>query len=197
MNFKNQTLDGQELVLKDAEVNVLGPGLTLNRCTIVSEASAKALSFSGVSVVDSTFISKVTLADFQWCKVNLKGVNFLGRYSGCDFGQWEEFHGKTGGIVDCDFRGAELDNCRFMNCDVNSLAFPKWPYYTITSPRDQASSIKASSWPGKLELIMSIFADSPEDCVAVTGDANGLLKRLGGSEEEFKAALLQLDGIIC
>jgi len=197
MKLKDQVLNNEELVLNDIEVNMLGPQLTLNGCTVASYATAKALSFVGVSIVDSTFISKVALSDFQWCKTDLKGVKFIGQYSGCDFGRWKEFHGENGAISNCDFSEAKLDNCRFMNCDISTLTFPKWPCFTILNPREKAEAIQLISWPGKLGLIMGIFADSPEGCVAVTGNAKGLLKRLGGSELEFKAALQQLEEVIC
>jgi hypothetical protein len=195
MKLQDQVLSGEEIYLKDTEVNILGPRLTLNKCKIISEASAKALALTDVSIVDSIVDAKKTLFDFQWCKANLNGVKFIGHFSGCDFGNWEEFHGKYGGIENCDFSEANLDNCRFMNCDPYSIVFPKWPCFTIMNPRARAEEIKSVSWPGKLGLIMGIFADSPEGCVAVSGNAQVLLKKLGGTEQEFKVALSQLDGV--
>jgi hypothetical protein len=196
MNLKDQIVENKDIYLTDDEVNILGPGLSVVDCDIQSTATSKYLSIFESKFEGGSFTAIEPLVNFQWCKIKLSGVRFDGVFSGCDFGHWPEFHGELGGVEECDFGGAVLSNCRFMNCDIDTLVLPGWPCFSIVNPSAISHRIKSINWPGKLGLIMGIFANSPEACTAITANAVELVGRLGGSEESFRAALEELGGVI-
>src|SRR5262249_23563674 len=127
--------------------------------------------------------------------VFLKGCRFTGRLTGNDFGRWPDSP-PGGGIEDCDFSGAQLDACRFLDCDVSSLRFPHWPCFTILDPVHRSSELSAVPWPGDIGLIASGFAKAPPSTVAVTYSAPALAKRRGTTPEAIRATLEQLEGVL-
>jgi len=196
MRFANETIIDKEIKLFDNEVNFLGPNLIIKNCNIISNCNSKALSFNDVKLVDTVFDSKVLLKNFEWNRVCLEGVTFIGHYSGCDFGSLKEFDDEVGHVMNCNFSQTVLDGCRFMNCNPETIVFPKWPCFTILEPNRHSGELKLEKWPGDIGMIMEIFTDSPSGTSAVTGYATEIVSQLGGGVEDFKAMLRQFDYVM-
>jgi hypothetical protein len=194
MQLQRQTISHRRIVLDNSEANVLGPDLVLEDCEIVSSCDWRSLTISGVTIRGGSFQTKVKITDRQWKRVRLQSVRFLGHYSGCDFGGWEGLE-PLGSVVDCDFAVANIDNCRFMNCDIDRLHLPRWPWFTVRNPRQHARDIVALSLPGRWHLIQEVYADAPEQCSAIVGNATILAKRLGGSLHDIRSELEKLSAV--
>jgi hypothetical protein len=117
--------------------------------------------------------------------------------TGSDFGRWPyDEDTERGGIEDCDFTGARLDACRFIDCDIRTLKFPSWPYFTLLDPIRRKSELLARQWPGTAHLTMEALMMSPPQTVAATYSATVLAKRAGTTEDAIRAVLGTLDGVI-
>lgn len=196
MELAEQTLVKQQVLLKkDPQVHFLGRGLVLQDCEIISWCAQRGLHVGEATLIRGSFETRVTLANLQWCRAKLDGVRFIGHFSGCDFGKWPQFHGEHGDIRECDFTGADVDNCRFLNCNVDGLKFPGWPWFTLRSPRAHARELRALQLPGQWSLMMGIYADSPEECSAAVGNAQRLVEQFGGTLAEVRAGLQKVPAI--
>lgn len=194
MNFKNEQLSGQTLVLKDDDANVLGPGLVLQECTVISECENQAIIIAGLTMTGGRFEQKRPLSNFHFERAHFRGVAFSGDYVGCDFGDWDSRENSS--ITNCTFANARLDGCRFLNCDQNSIEFPGWPCFTITNPVSAREYVLSQPWPSKLGIVLDIYTDTDPECVAVCGDAERIAKKNDISLEALHALLLGIPGAI-
>jgi hypothetical protein len=139
---------------------------------------------------------KKELKNFGWEHARLEGCRFTGRLNGNDFGRWPDSP-KPGHIQDCDFSAAQLDACRFLECDVRTLRFPSWPCFTILEPVRRQQDLRAVPWPGDIGRIeVAGFSEDPPSTVAVTFSAPALAKRSGTTPEAIRATLEKLDGVV-
>ena len=183
MHLTSAALQNRDMILGRDEVAILGPDLVLRDCRITIATTAKNLVVAGVTFEKSRIKARGTLRNFKWCEARILGCHIEGTYSGCDFGSWPGFSERPGDIADTDLTEATLEGCRFMNCDVASLRFPRWPSFTIVQPRKVAKGAAWSlPWPGRIQGLMEVIADSPGGTVAVSEFAPAVIERRGGSE---------------
>jgi hypothetical protein len=203
VRFENKELEDErlELRVKDAHY-FLGPHLTLRRCTVILNVSAKRLFINQARFIDCTFEVKQELKNHQdWIGASIKGCLFRGRLKGCDFGHWPEYSSapwcQFGSIEDCDFTEARLDNCRFMGCDPSTLRFPKWPCFTILDPIRRAPELRGFTWQGPLgELIRDMLPKHPPRTRALTYYAPSAARLVETTPEEIRAVIERFDGIV-
>ena len=195
--LRDQTIDSTRIVLKNDEVNYLGPNLVLRRCQIVIRTAARGLVVTRVSFVDCEIETKKPLRNFSFCNARLEGCRIAGMYVGCDFGRWpDDDDYADAGVVGCDFSAARLDGCRFIGCNVDTLKFPLWPCFTVLDPVGRSTELERLDWPGRIRIAFETHRDSPPETRAVAYCAPELTRRLGGEEEELKRIVTKLDGVI-
>lgn len=193
MKLSNATLTGEQVELTDREVNVLGPDLELRDCTVTSMASAKALVIAGLRMFGGSFHQSRPLRNFHFERAHFHGVAFVGRFEGCDFGDWES--PPKGSIANCNFSAANLDGCRFLSCEPNTLVLPHWPNFTIIYPAEAHDAVISQQWPAKVGYTMGIYTDVDPECVAVTGDAKRIAEKNGVSLNELEAIFKRVPNI--
>lgn len=170
--------------------------MTLRNCTLVLRVSSRNLIIPEARFTSCTFDVKKELKNFGWEHAFLEGCRFTGRLTGNDFGHWPNSP-RLGHIQDCDFSPAQLDACRFLECEVSTLRFPNWPCFTLLDTFRRAQELGAAPWPGDIgPIIMSDFDQDPPTTVAVTYSASALAKRYGTTPEAIKATLKKLDGVV-
>jgi hypothetical protein len=196
IQFSDREIVNEQLVLDSkTELYYLGHDLTLRQCTLVLKVPARALVITRTRLIDCTIHVKQELKNFRWYKNFLKGCRFTGRLSGNDFGHNLD-PPPEGGMEDCDFSEAQLDGCRFLGCDTNTLRFPPWPCFTLLDPVRRARELSAAPWPGDIgPIVMSDFEQDLSTMVAVTYSASALAKRYGTTPEAIRAILEKLDGV--
>src|SRR5262249_41900853 len=141
MKINNQQIIGQSLYLNDDEIrHVLGPNLSLVDCEI-KIACATDVIIAGVNMHGGVFSLEKPLTDRQLYRFSFDRVRFYGTYSGCDFGNRDKGHGP--GVIDCDFSGATLDNCRMMNVDIAGCIFSGWPTVVLGNPRTKVHQLQS------------------------------------------------------
>jgi uncharacterized protein YjbI with pentapeptide repeats len=201
--YENKEIENERLELTDKNsLYFLGSNLTLRNCTLVLKVSARNLFIDGVRFIDCTFEVKQELKNHQqWIGASLKGCRFKGRFSGCDFGHWPEYGSapeyQLGSIEDCDFSEAQLDACRFMDCNPATLRFPKWPCFTILDPIRRAPELRGARWPGLFgSVVVNHLHTQPSRTVALTKHAPTVAKKLETTAEELKAVIETFDFIV-
>jgi hypothetical protein len=195
VNLENREITQERLEFGSRVVCFLGPNLTLRDCTLVLGTSARNLIIPQARFIDCTIIIKRELKSFRWEAAHMKGCRFKGLFRGNDFGSWPDCPEK-GGIEDCDFTEAHLDQTRFLGCDVRTLRFPPWPCFTILDPFRRHRELSALPWPGDVGRIeIKLCAEDPPSTVALTFSAPALAKRNGTTPEAIKAVLEKLDGV--
>ncbi|MCP3166056.1 hypothetical protein [Myxococcus qinghaiensis] len=199
IQFQNREIQGERLVLNSkTDLYYLGHDLTLRNCTVIIRVPARGLVISKVRFIDCVIEVKQELKNFRWNRASLKGCRFTGKMTGNDFGRWpfdEEAVQALGGIEDCDFSGARLNACRFLNCDVDTLKLPSWPCFTFLDPTRRRQELLAAPWPGTSRIVAEVLVDSPPETVAATDSAPAVAKRFGTTEEALRDVLQTLDGV--
>lgn len=197
LNIENRSIENERLEIKAGDIGFLGPNLTLRNCTLVLRVAARNLILIKPRLIGCTIEVKRELENFPWTHADLEGCRFTGAMTGNDFGRWPyDEEAKRGSIRDCDFTGARLDACRFVDCDPKTLKFPSWPCFTILDPVRRMDELLAAPWPESTRLMVEILAKSPPRTVAVTDSATVLAKRTGTTEEALRAVLDTLPGVI-
>ncbi|MBZ4421538.1 hypothetical protein [Myxococcus sp. RHSTA-1-4] len=197
LNIENREIENERLEIKSGDIGFLGPNLTLRNCTLVLSVAARNLILIRPRIIDCTIEIRKELKNFPWTHALLSGCRFTGTMTGNDFGQWPyDEASERGGIEDCDFTGARLDACRFVDCDASTLKFPSWPCFTLLDPVRRKDTLLAAPWPGTSRLMIEALTQSPPQTVATTDSATALAKRTGTTEEAIRAVLDTLDGVI-
>lgn len=196
IQFSDQEIVNERLILDSAtELYYLGHNLTLRNCILVIRVPARALVIARTRFIDCTIEVKRQLNTFRWQSAFLKGCRFKGRFSGNDFGSWPDTR-TEGGIEDCDFTEAHLDGCRFLECDVRTIRFPRWPCFTLFETGRRAPELGAVPWPGaKGPIIGRVLAQTPPETQALSYSAPDLAKFCGTTPEAIKGVLENLDGV--
>jgi hypothetical protein len=195
IQFRDREIANEQLVLDSkTELYYLGHQLTLRNCTLVVKVPERALVIAQTRLIDCTIEVKRVLKNFRWDSAHLTRCRFTGRFSGNDFGGWPDSP-QEASIEDCDFSEAQLDGCRFINCDVRTLRLPEWPCFTIFDPVRRGRELSTLQWPGDMSLMVSGFAERLPETAAVTYSALELAKSCGTTPEAIKAVLEKLDGV--
>lgn len=200
VHYEEREIQGECLELADKEaIYWLGPNVTLRRCTLVIGVGRRQLVPMWGKLVDCTITAKREVVEQCWTSLRFEGCRFTGRFSGIRFGQrvgvdrwWEH-----GGIANCDFSEARLDQCVFHGCDMRTIRLPRWPCFTIVDPIKHGRELLSVSWPGDFT---PVTLDGPlkeqPSTSAVTLYAPAEAKRSGATLEEFKAAVERFDFIV-
>ncbi|MFP2904229.1 pentapeptide repeat-containing protein [Pyxidicoccus sp. 3LFB2] len=198
IQFSDREITGERLELDSkTELYYLGHDLTLRNCTLVIRVPERALVISKTRLIDCTLEVKRELRGFRWHNAILKGCRFSGALSGCEFGRWpDEEAPELGNIEGCDFTGARLEACRFLQCDARTLKFPSWPCFTILDPVRRKSELLALPWPGTMRITVESFVEGPPETAAVTYFAPAVAKRTGTTEDAIRAVLAPLPRVL-
>ena len=200
VHIENREIEGERLELTNKEsIYWLGPNVTLRRCTVVLGVGGRQLVPMWGRLIDCTIIAKRELVNEWFTSMRFEGCRFTGRFSGVGFGQrvgvdrwWEH-----GGIENCDFSEARLDECSFHGCDMSTIRLPKWPCFTILDPLKNGPELVSVPWPGDFfPVILEGENREREDTAAVTIYALAEAKRSGTTPEELKAAVERFDFIV-
>lgn len=193
--LRDQAVEQATLVLTDHELNMLGPNLTVSKCDVSLRLDSKSLMVFNVTFVDCDIAAKRKLNNFLWHSASIQRCRFHGRFVGNDFGRRTSGYGEYGGINQCDFSDAILEGCRFFDCDVTTIVFPKWPCFTLLDPYSDDNLVQMASfdWPSHLGTWMRSYTSfpAPTGTAAITECATQLT-RFGVSEEEIKTAVTRL-----
>jgi len=191
--IEERTLEGERLELGDKNLRYyLGPNLVMRRCTLVLRVPSDLLHLAGPRFIDCAIEVKKQLKDLSWYSAHLKGCRLTGRFFSCDFGHFRNskaLYEDMGGIEDCDFSAAHLHLCRFVGCDISTLKFPRWPYFTLLEPYRRSREFAAMLWPREIRTWFTIFDQFVETTVAATFSATALAKEAEVSEDRIRALI--------
>ncbi|WP_018759775.1 hypothetical protein [Paenibacillus terrigena] len=193
MKINSQVLSSQTIELERDQVSILGPKLELHNCTVISETDGQGMVFAGLRMHGGIFDQKQALRDFHFRGVHFLRVRFMGKYIGCDFGDWEDMDRSS--VSECDFSSARLQDCRLLNCDMKRIFIPKWPCFCLLDPAEARDFVISQQWPKKIGLILDIYTDSDRECVAVFGDASEWAKKSGLPMSEIRELLQTIPGL--
>ncbi len=195
IQYRHQEISNERLVLdRKLELYYLGHDLTLRNCTVVIKVPERALVIARTRFIDCIIEVKRVLKNFRWYHAHLEGCRFSGRFSGNDFGSWPETP-EEGSLKDCDFSLAQLDGCRFIQCDVRTLRFPSWPCFTLIDPIRRWRELSALKWPGEMSRMVEGFAERLPETSAATYCAIEVSRSYGTTPDAIKAVLETLNGV--
>ncbi len=195
--WRDQTIENTELILTGKEIEYLGPNLILQRCKVTLQMSARWLTITETRFVDCAIKTKRKLLDYpSWSNAFIDGCSFAGTFSGNDFGRragyWPE-----GGLRNCDFSRAILDQCRLMDCDLSSIRLPLWPGFSVVAPLNGAKGLETVEMSAPLRRwTTSLSRKRPSETTAIVYHAPTLAKLYGFSEDELRRVLGNMSGII-
>jgi hypothetical protein len=197
IHYENREIEGERLELPKGAIYWLGANLTLRRCSLSISVGSRWLHLLSGYLIDCTIQAKAELKNARWTRMNFKGCQFKGRFSGNDFGFREESYDpwRIGGIGNCDFSEARLNGCRFFNCDMSTIRLPRWPCFTFLDARGHAAELVGRAWPGQVGIIIEGLAKNPEGTVAETWHAPTVAKNMDTTVEELRVALKTAPGI--
>ncbi len=198
IHYENRELEGERLELPKGAIYWLGANLTLRRCSLSISVGSRWLHLLSGHLIDCTIQAKAELKNARWTRMNFKGCQFKGRFSGNDFGFREESYDpwRVGGIEDCDFSEARLQGCRFFNCDMRTIKLPRWPCFTFMDARRHAAELRQHAWPGLFgQVTVEVVCDAPEGTVASTWHAPTVAEKMATTVEELRVALARAPGI--
>ena len=128
--IEGETITGKIIEIGTGEfVDFIYGGTVLDDCEIRILCGAQSVQIFNATIRNSIIKTRRELKSLQLLDVHFDGCKFLGKYSGCRFGQLTPQN--TGTIVNCDFSAARLDLCDFYSgADIDSLVFPPWLSFT-------------------------------------------------------------------
>jgi len=126
----------------------------------------RAATFLGSTFVNTTL--KVTGTSTEsWNGCFFDSCTFQGKYYSCLFGNTNDQYRFEAGLRTCDFTGATLNLCSFLNCTPDDLRLPGWPHATIFSPRTNAADFADLATDPVLASIHSSMGNTSTQVVAV------------------------------
>lgn len=141
LKLRHVIIENETLILKGKMNVFIGLDSNINNSIIEISIPTKRLSFAGSTFNNSKIILKKPLINMRWLYEKFFNCSFEGHFCGNDFGNWLTDEDRNGTVKDCDFSGANLDGCRFMNVDFSTIIFPKFPCFTIVNPVQNIDSI--------------------------------------------------------
>lgn len=191
--MRDRVVNDSVIRLEGDLATVLGPNLELNNCVVESFVDGRGIIFAGVVMYGGVFDQRVRLSNFHFSRAVFDAVKFKGRYSGCDFGDWDDV--VIPGISRCDFSDAVMDGCRFLNCDMADIVTPKWPCFGWMHPAAARDFVMSKSWPKGVGLILDISTDIDPECVAIVLDASVIAKDSNLPLEQLRPMLEAIPGV--
>lgn len=141
LKLRRVNIENEKIILKGKISVFIGLDSKINNSIIEISIPTKRLSFAGSTFKESKIILKKSLVNMRWLYEKFFNCSFEGHFSGNDFGHWLSDEDSTGTVKDCDFSKANLDGCRFMDVDVSTIIFPKFPNYTLLNPVQNINSL--------------------------------------------------------
>ena len=146
---------------------------------------------------DCVIHAKKPQANHQFFTSTFERCKVTGRFPGCEFGFRIDLHGKTRGTIsDCDFRAAVLDLVSFNNCDLSTLALPRWPHFTLVDPPATAGRISNPRNCPELDALKAVALQHTPITKGIACYAPGFLKRSLYSEDELRELLCGVEGAL-
>lgn len=186
----------QQVVLSNREDHFLGPDLVVMDCDVVVDCAESRLS-----VVKTTFNScSITitkrLKNYEWFGARFDNCSFQGELTGLRFGNFpDEVLESFGDVTNCSFESAVLHLTDFLNVDISSITFPRWPGFTVPEPSTH-SDLLGIQWPGDLRLLFETIVESTSETTALSVHAPFAIRDLGGNIGTLKALLDRARNII-
>lgn len=190
MKIQNQSISSKDIIINDEDHNVLGPELFLDKCHVKNLSASESLVLIGVTITNSYFEQIVPLVNFHFEGAHFKNTKFSGVFSGCDFGDWDS--PERSSISECDFSNAELDGVRFINCDMQNIKLPSWPFFAITPSPEAIAFVKENDWPVRLGSTLKIYTGA--ECSAVIGNAKRLAQKNKLTLSQMKELITKIPG---
>lgn len=192
--LRDKKIENEQIILeKTSGKHQLGHNLILKNCDLILKVvHGRCFIGSTTKFWGGSITAKVRMTQWQADLTELKDVTFYGKYRGCDFGSVQA----ENRISNCDFTSAELDRCRFLNCDMDTIILPKWPHFSILRSRTDYTRINEIHWPSEYKIIMNRIATSHPAFVAETFFVPQFIKQYGGSEEDLRKGLEELGGVV-
>lgn len=194
VQYREKKIENETIDLNAEDVHFLGPKLEFINCNIAIKARAKNFIIRDVKITGGSFERVAGFTDMQFDRVQFEDVKFKGRFSGIDFGWWD--NSETGWIKNCDFTEATLDACRFLSTDMSTIKLPHWPIFHIPDPIRLASWVSERKWPSKLAIALEVATDIEPGCSASVDNAQMLADADGISLAEMRELLSTIPGIV-
>lgn len=191
--MRDKIINDSVIQLRGNLATVLGPKLELNNCVIESFVDGRGIIIVDLIMRDGVFDQRVKLSDFHFGKATFEAVKFKGRYSGCDFGDWDDVENPH--ISRCDFSAAVMHGCRFLNCDMGNVTTPKWPCFRLMQPAEARDFVMSTSWPKGIGLTLDICTDTDPECVAIVLDASVMAGESNVPLERLRPILEAIPGV--
>ncbi|WP_051560333.1 pentapeptide repeat-containing protein [Marinobacterium jannaschii] len=192
MRFERKHFRNELIRLNQGENAYLGTEAFLVNCKIESRVGSRSLSISGARFLGGEFHAKRKLSNVKFLGGKFENVKFFGSYKGCDFGYWDCWN-EYGRMKECDFSDATLDQCRFINVDMEGIKLPKCSTICIIDPIGNSSTISSMDWPDELRIIKKVVLSETPECSAIIYNVDALLKEYGGDMEVFKKTICAYD----
>lgn len=132
---------------------------TLVECEIRILCGARSVNLFESTFERCTFRPRREMKNLRFTGMNLRACTFLGRYTGCRFGN--ESADDVSDVRDCDFSKASLFHlCDFLEgADVGSLRWPGWPHVVVTDlPRSRRAWLRLKL-PEELRTVQQVIGD--------------------------------------
>ena len=193
VQLSETTLSEREIEFNATDVHFLGPKLTLLDCTLRVRARAKNFIVPGMRMINGRFEILSNLIDIQFDNAHFEGVTFTGKYSGIDFGSWDD--SAQASIRDCDFSGAIMNGSRFRSTDISTIKLPAWPGFIIKNPIAAANYVMNHKWPENLGVVLEVTCDEEPSCSGTADNAQILADADGISLTEMRELLEPIPGM--
>ena len=195
--YRRKTVRDETLVLGDPSLVTYLIKSTFERCEITITCPARGLIIDRCVFRDCAIHAKKPQRDHQFFTSTFERCRFTGRFSGCEFGFRIDLYGKTKGTIrDCDLREAELDFVTFSNCDLASLALPRWPHFMLVDPGTTAGHLPNPRNCPELEALKAVASRHTPITKGSMRYAPAFAKKSLYSLDELRELLSGVEGVL-
>jgi len=141
---------------------------TLVGCDIRILCGAGSVNLFGSTFERCVFRPRREMKNLRFTGMAIRGCTFLGKYSGCRFG--DESEEDVSEVRGCDFSQASLFHlCDFLGgADVASQRWPGWPHVVVTDlPRSRRAWLRLKL-PEELRVVQEVIGEEGSLSRAVT-----------------------------
>jgi hypothetical protein len=134
---------------------------TLVECDIRILCGAGSVNLFASKFERCTFRPRREMKNLRFVGMTLRECTFLGRYSGCRFGNIEPQD--AGAVTDCDFSQASLFHlCDFLaGAEIASIKWPSWPHIIVTDLERSAPAWRSLKLPEELQIVQQTIGQAP------------------------------------
>jgi hypothetical protein len=141
---------------------------TLAECELRILCGARSVNLFQSTFERCTFRPRREMKNLRFAGMSLRACLFLGKYTGCRFGNQSEED--VSDVRDCDFSQASLFHlCDFLDgADVGSLRWPGWPHIVVTDlPRSRRAWLRLKL-PEEMRFVQQAIGEEDSLSRAVT-----------------------------